>query len=48
MTVRQKPPVDFDDSPELGEGFFANARPALENPELARVLDEAKSFFAAE
>ena len=38
MTARTKPPADFDDNPPLGEDFFAEAKPALDNPELARIL----------
>ena len=38
MTAKPKPPVDFDDNPPLESDFFATARPALEDPQLARVL----------
>lgn len=38
MTSRPKLPEDFDESPELGPDFFASAKPALDDPDLARVL----------
>lgn len=40
MTIRPKPPSDFDENPPLDANFFSNARPALEDPELARILAE--------
>lgn len=43
MNQRPKPPADYDENPPLGEDFFAEARPALEDAELARAL-AAKSL----
>ena len=38
MTAIQDQPDEIDDSPELDASFFANAKPALDDPDLARVL----------
>ena len=36
MTVKPKPPADFDDNRPLDADFFANARPATAEAELVR------------